>query len=276
MKNQPIILFRSSYDTEEELEVARKYFAVEDNRDLIILQADRLVIGRYSVLPYYKDLSEALHCVRSSLINSLREYSWIANFEYYETVQEYTPKTYFSLYELKLDETYSGPYVVKGLTNSKKYNWNTEMFAKDYEAAFKVTKKLNSDGLVGTQQLIYRQYVPLKTYEVGINGVRFTNEWRFFFYKNRMLSYGYYWSSASDETLKKATIDEDGINFAKSIANRVCEYAKFFVLDVAETEQGKWILIEINDASMSGISENNPHTLYSNLKKELENDQETA
>jgi len=39
----------------------------------------------------------------------------------------------------------------------------------------------------------------------------------------------------------------------------------YFVVDVAETDSGDWILIELNDGTMSGISENNPDVLYCNL-----------
>ena len=33
------------------------------------------------------------------------------------------------------------------------------------------------------------------------------------------------------------------------------------------SREGNWILIEVNDGSMSGLSENDPDTLYFELKK---------
>jgi hypothetical protein len=41
------------------------------------------------------------------------------------------------------------------------------------------------------------------------------------------------------------------------------------VLDIGELETNEWILIEMNDGQMSGLSNNNPEILYKNLKKEL-------
>lgn len=38
------------------------------------------------------------------------------------------------------------------------------------------------------------------------------------------------------------------------------------MIDVAQTESGDWIVIELNDGQMSGLSENNPEILYKNLK----------
>jgi hypothetical protein len=42
------------------------------------------------------------------------------------------------------------------------------------------------------------------------------------------------------------------------------------VLDVAEKENGEFVLIEINDGQMSGLSCCNPEELYLNLKKQLD------
>jgi hypothetical protein len=41
------------------------------------------------------------------------------------------------------------------------------------------------------------------------------------------------------------------------------------VLDIAETEKGDWILIEMNDAQMSGLSMNDPQMLYKRLAQFL-------
>jgi hypothetical protein len=46
----------------------------------------------------------------------------------------------------------------------------------------------------------------------------------------------------------------------------------YYVIDVAKTAAGKWILIELNDGQMSGLSDNDPDVLYSNLKKSLKED----
>jgi hypothetical protein len=43
----------------------------------------------------------------------------------------------------------------------------------------------------------------------------------------------------------------------------------FFVLDLAETEAGDWILIEVNDAQQSVPSEHDLGELYGNLKSAL-------
>jgi hypothetical protein len=256
--HQPIILFRKSLSEEGELEVCHQYFNVVEHRSEV--PANSLVIGRYSTLPYYDELEKDLS--HSRLINSYSQHKYIANFDYYNDVKEYTPETWFD------DNFYTcedGPFVVKGRTNSRKYNWNKHMFAKNKRAAIDVATVLNDDLHIGCQGIIYRRYVPLKTYEIGLNDLPFTNEWRVFCYQNKILSKGYYWSSASEETIAKAVWDDNATILVKKLISIVSEKVNFYVLDIAQIVDDRWILIEINDGTMSGLSENNSHTLYRNL-----------
>ncbi len=52
---------------------------------------------------------------------------------------------------------------------------------------------------------------------------------------------------------------------AQSAASLVRDRARFFVIDVAETERGEWIVIELNDGQMSGLSMIPPDRFYNNL-----------
>lgn len=256
------ILFRLSLEHEEELAVAKKYFHCVTRRTEC--QADSLVIGRYSVLPFYEELEADLNNRNCRLVNSFDQHKWIANFEYYEDLKEHTPESWTD------DDFYRcqhpGPFVLKGRTNSRKHQWDTHMFALTKRAASEMANELMNDPLIGPQGVIYRKFIPLVTFEVGINGLPFTNEWRIFYYKGKRLSHGYYWTNASSSP---ASIKQAGLDFADEVAKKVAEHVNFFVLDVAETESGEWILIEVNDGCMSGLSANDPDILYKNLLEEL-------
>lgn len=264
---KPIILFRADAETQNEYFVAEKHFDCTKQRGSV--PENSLVIARYSCLPYFKELEEDLKLKGSRLLNNHHQHQWIASFDYYEVVKDYTFETWMEPH-LVPDGI---PLVVKGKTNSKKGWWNTKMFCENKQVAILTGLSLMEDALIAQQGVIYRRYEPLVTYEVGINGQRFTNEWRFFFYKNEMLSYGYYWSNADDIA---KTIDPKAIEMAKEIASKCSDYANFFVLDLAEKESGGWVLVEINDGQMSGLSENDPEILYSNLKKAIGEDNAKA
>jgi hypothetical protein len=148
------------------------------------------------------------------------------------------------------------------------------MFAETRERALSIGNDLANDSLIGPQGILYRKYVPLKTYEIGINGLPFTNEWRFFFYKRNMLSFGYYWTLADDKD--KAGMDGAGMRLAQTVADIACTHVSFFAVDIAQKEDGDWILIELNDGQQAGLSFNDPNLLYSNLSHYLEKEHEDA
>jgi hypothetical protein len=141
------------------------------------------------------------------------------------------------------------------------------MFAPTKRDAIRLTGLLYQDSYIGTQDIIFRKYVPLKTFETGMYGLPFGNEWRFFCYKEDIVSYGYYWSCASDEAKQKAKLDSQAMDLVSRLMPIVSKHANFYVLDIAETETGDWILIEINDGQMSGLSENDPEILYYHLNR---------
>jgi hypothetical protein len=108
----------------------------------------------------------------------------------------------------------------------------------------------------------------------GLQGLPVTREYRFFVYKDVILSGGFYWSSHVDELSGEVNPDEVPIEFLNKIIDKIqntelSEPPNFYVLDVAKTQSGEWILVEVNDGSMSGLSENNPEVLYKNLQREL-------
>ncbi|MBI1247287.1 DUF4343 domain-containing protein [bacterium] len=259
---QPVLLFRKEFATKYELRHAEKYFPIHESR---VLCRDSIVIGRYSVLPFYEELEHDLHLLGSRLINSLEEHNWISTFAYYEAMKDFTPETW--------DETnfhqcnYQGPFVVKGKMKSKKHDWRTKMFAETKRKAIAIGDRLKEDSAIHDQGIVYRKFVPLKTYELGVHGLPHTNEWRFFFLKERLLSYGYYWSLA--DSAPHAELKPEGKQLAEDLAKIAAKHATFFVLDIAETADGRWILIEINDGQQSVPSENDLDQLYGGLKREL-------
>lgn len=268
------ILFRPDQDNEEEFQFLQSFF-VEKNKDVYLSTkrtdtCGNIVIGRYSVLPYYKELEADLQTLdhRVGLVNSFRQHSWIANFDYYDVLKNHTFETWRQ-HDLPYLE-YDGPFVVKGCTNSKKHQWNTKMFAANKREAIEIGCELKNDMLIGNQDLLYRKYEPLETFQVGINGMRFGNEWRLFCYKNTILSQGYYWTGATEaENINKQGLELKGELFANSLLPLISPHVNFYVMDIAKKETGEWVLVELNDGQMSGLSMNDPDVLYTNLNKAI-------
>lgn len=254
MKN---ILYRKGIDEEGEYSTAAEYCNLFSYRTQ--LPSNSIIWGRYSVLPFYKELEEELKLKGSKLINSYQQHMYVADIEnWYQDLSHITPETWFLWGDLPEDK-----YIVKGRTNSRKHEWKHRMFAENREQMISIVKSLLDDSLISEQGLCIRKYIPLKTYDYGINDLPITNEWRFFFYGETILSYGYYWSSFYDKA--PSEIEEQGIKVAMEAAKIASNYINFFVVDVAQTETGEWIVIELNDGQMSGLSCNKPDELYKNI-----------
>lgn len=254
------VLYRiTDSDSSNEYEICKQYFDTVTCRTII--QPSKLVVGRYSVLPFYNELVKDIHNYHSELINSVYEHNYIANFDWYWDVTAYTPQSWFDY------DFYQAPnqaYVVKGRTNSRKQKWSTEMYASNKQNALEIANTLSGDSLIGKQGIVYRKYEELECFDYGLNGLPFANEWRIFCCQKQMLSCDYYWT-ISDYIPKDIPIGL--MDFAQHIANILSSKCTFFVLDIAKKKNGDWILIEVNDGQMSGCS--NPHKMYYSLKEYL-------
>lgn len=263
---KPVVLFRESIMEEPELRAAESVFLTF--RERTKLAKNDLVIGRYSVLPYYQELQNDVDHVGARLINNLKQHRYIADLRnWVEDLRELTPKTWYRLEEV--DE--EGPYVLKGKTNSRKFDWKTHMFAADRKAAGEVHWRLSTDGLIGGehQDIYVRKFVPLKTLLIGINNLPVSVEFRFFCAYGEVICGAFYWSNYVDDLPEVPNVDLVPREFLREVLRRIGDRAPFVVVDVAQTATGEWIVVELNDGQMSGLSENDPLLLYRGLLRVL-------
>ncbi|MDP2683482.1 MAG: ATP-grasp domain-containing protein [bacterium] len=264
-----VIWYRDSCVEKYELEAMKKYFNCVDSR--ILIKPGQLAISRFSCLPYYKEQARDIDLIGAKLINSYNEHRYVADLSaYYIDLKDLTPKTWFSIDEIDDD----GPFVLKGATNSRKNRWRTHMFAKDLRAAREVYWELSNDSLIqdSQQQICIRKFVKLYKYFDGVNGMPITKEFRFFMYKDVILSSAYYWSGSLDEPPDASEVP---IEFIQNVAKRVKNKIKFYVIDVGQLETGEWIVIELNSGQMAGLSDNDPEVLYSSLAAALQDDSQS-
>lgn len=249
--------------SKEERNALEKHFESYSSRMLI--RSGDLVIGRYSVLPYYQELESDLRSVGAKLVNTYREHRYVADLQnYVADLGDMTFRTwnFRDIHTLPDDMA----FVLKGETNSKKDKWNTHMFAKDKKEAIQVYLRLQDDSLLASQEIYVRQYIPLKKLAEGIGGQPITLEFRFFVLYGQVVSGGYYWSSNLDQLDKVPDTSMVPRSFLQKAIDRVKDKVTFFVIDVAQTESGDWLVVELNDGQMSGLSENDPNILYRNMK----------
>lgn len=262
---QPIILYRD-FDIQDNERIAMdQNFNISSSRSLI--QSDQLVIGRFSVLPFYKELVKDLGTNNSKLINSWEQHSFVADIgQWYPVIKDYTPETWsmrVGTNNLPTDCS----FVLKGATNSIKRLWTTHMFARTRADVSDVYERLLDDTMVGQQEIFARRYVPLRKLGESVNGMPITQEYRFFICYGKIVSSGFYWSSHADEVIHYNFDQAAHVNnFVIKVANLIGDKCNFYTIDIGITEEGNPIVIELNDGQMAGLSENDPFIMYKNLK----------
>lgn len=264
-----VILFRPELSTNEERIMAKEVFRNNYFEYRSEIPKESLVIARYSTLPFYEELESELALNGSRLLNSYREHMWIASMEWAQpggVLQDLTPTVYD-----RWDNIPEGQYIVKGRLNSRKQQWNQKMFAPNKASISEIARALYDDQLIASQGVVVRPYVQLKSFGTGIGGIPVSNEHRTFWFVDEedvlCLGEGFYWSNFP-EFADKASLSEVGFNLAKEAAERIqkSKKATFFAIDVAETEAGGWIVIEVNDGQSSGLSNVSAKDFYTNLK----------
>lgn len=269
-----VIIYRMTNNLrDDELEITALKsagFVYLDNRSKV--QKGDLVIARYSCWPFYNEYVNEIEYLGGSPINTVAQHNYICDVQNWVTdLKELTPLTWRKIEDIPSEE--SGPFVLKGGTNSRKGLWKTHMWAKNKEEAIKVYFNLLNDSLIGQQPIYIRKFMPLYTYYHDVVGMPVTKEFRFFICDQNIISGAFYWSSHVDEISDIPSISEVSDSFLKEAIGRIAKNPnapRFYVLDIGIKTNGEPIVIELNEGQQSGVSENDPFVLYRNLKKILE------
>jgi hypothetical protein len=269
----PVILYRGKEFEEDELDAAKAagFDCITSRMDIL---AGDLVIPRYSALPFYKELEHDVEFIGAKLINSYRQHRYVADLQnWYHDLEDLTPRTWFRASDVPLGEP--GCFVLKGETNSKKFQFKESMFAESRAHIGHVLGRLQDDSLISQQNIYVRKFERFKTYAWGLHGLPITREFRFFAAYGKILSGGYYWSSHIDQFLESGHAKEEfdpacvPTEFLENVVACVSSQVNFVVIDVAQAMDGQWRVVELNDGQMSGLSENDPSVLYPALMKAI-------
>ncbi|MFA5135287.1 MAG: ATP-grasp domain-containing protein [Patescibacteria group bacterium] len=259
------ILFRHSLAELGEYEIACRHSDVIESRAQV--KPGDVVLGRYSVLPYYHELERDVHHLGGTMLTTRQQHEYVADMQnWYRDLRDLTPETWFGLAEFTASQ-HPGPFVLKGATNSRKNLWRTHMFAQDRDAAREVYFRLMEDPMIADQGVVFRTYEPFVQYGTSLSGAPVTKEFRFFVFRGAVVASGYYWASQLDlfDGSKIPSPDDVPDDFVQSVIRAVGNSIPFWVFDCAERTDGVWRVVELNDGQMSGLSCCGAEELYSSL-----------
>ena len=265
---------RTTLQEEDEYRAAQRSFRCIDS---LLLPDDLrsrtwhdnvVVINRYNALPFNAEVCHMLAEQGATPVNTHDQHNYVADFwPYYDDLRRFTFPSWKPALDLIPD--LAEGYVVKGVTNSRKNLWKTHMRAPTKGDLPAVLHNVWNDSLLGQQDIVVREYVPLRQLGETITGTPISEEYRFFLYRGSVLGSGFYWSTYSEdisETTDPRRVPEDFVN---AIAERIKDKIPFAVADVAITTKGNPILVELNDGQMAGLSGVDPIWLYIKLRNRL-------
>jgi hypothetical protein len=222
-------------------------------------------IGYSPTARKYAEMYEALMAKGLVLLNEPIGHNEVTELlSYYPAICDITPRT------VRIDNIeecgaagndLKYPVFIKGAEQSKKGSGWEACVANDLEHF----QRLVGAYLKWNPYVIGRQFVNLKYSRTSPAGFRFGREYRVFLYNRAVLAYGYYWDG--DDPLKSLTSSEESsvLNLAVEAARKV--RAPFIVVDVGQTEDDRWIIIEMGDAQFAGLGCTPGLTMWNNLNR---------
>ncbi len=219
----------------------------------------------------YRDLYRSALAAGALLINSPDEYRFCHELpSWYARLEASTPKSVWFKSQLSFEEQLDGkepefdldhilaevhkklgfgPLIVKDFVKSCKHEWDTACYIPGTNKLAEVTRafvELQGDDL--NSGLVYREYVPLR--RVGTHpksGMPVFNEVRVWFLSGVPLMTHTYWGP-----------DEGGLDIEPPEGQFFTDEAvssNFYTMDMAQQENGRWIVIELGDGQVSGLPE---------------------
>jgi hypothetical protein len=220
----------------------------------------------------YAALYDALMVRGVRLINSPEQYRHCHYFpDSYGVIEPLTPRSiWLAPGELDIEKVMVAlapfgdrPVVLKDYVKSRKHEWLEACFipsATDRNAVSRVVAqflKLQGDDLAGG--LVFREFVTFaKLATHSKSGMPLSKEFRLFFFDGELLLAAPYWEEGEYPAACPAL--EPFKEIAKAVRSR------FFTMDVAERQDGEWMIVELGDAQVAGLPERQgPNEFYRKL-----------
>lgn len=147
---------------------------------------------------------------------------------------------------------FSFPIFVKGDRQTSKHS--RKLCIIENESMYLQLQQLwKEDPILHWQEIVIREYVPLKAVDTESfpDMVPLSYEFRLFFWRRNLVGWGPYWTIG-----KRYSFDEAEREKVFTLGQHAAEQVNvpFLAVDLAKTEKGEWIVIEVNDGQESGYA----------------------
>jgi len=211
-------------------------------------------VARMGAAADYEQRYRTLLSQGIELIHTPAQYQLTSHLpNWYPLIGDLTPRSRWFDHRPKADEIsadFNWPVFIKGERQTSRHQRRLSIIdnPEQFEQAM---DEWAADPILQWQKVVCREFVPLRQVgEQSNQTIPRSFEFRSFWWGKDCVGIGPYWTDAHYELT--AVERADALSVAGEVARRL--NVTFLVVDVAQTAEGKWVVIECNDGQDSGYA----------------------
>ena len=221
----------------------------------------------YPFYPYLQEEAESRNC---HLMNTLEQHQFVSDIRaWHPVLGALTPTTWDTVDEA-VNSGCEGPFFLKGVDKSLKYDFMNLCYAETVDDLIVKHQEVQNRMMDG-KPVVVRKFLPLKSYGTvrSMGDAPISHEFRTFVFRNQIISEGFYWNHHADNIPYEAYTVTPPVALLEETIRRVGNKVTYYSVDTALTANNEWVVVEINDGCLSGLSTINPETHYRALAAAL-------
>jgi hypothetical protein len=224
-------------------------------------------VGRFGVTDDYADIHSSLKADGIVLVHTPEQHLLASELtHWYPLLEDLTPRSLWFAEPPPAEEIerhFSYPVFVKGSRQTSKHKADLSIVRSRAEYEF-VASAYRNDPILHWQSFVCREFVELRSVSTKRTAEKIppSFEFRTFWWRGECVGSGVYWADFGSYSWTAAERFE-ALKVARKAAERLD--VVFLVVDVAQTANGEWIVIECNDAQESGYAAVAPIALWQSI-----------
>ena len=222
-------------------------------------------VARVGAFSDYPSFFKEAKSMGLSLVHSPDDYLRCTSLpQWYPLIEKFTPRSrWFSeipSFE-QVEAEFELPIFVKGARQTSKHSAAASVIRSrgDFDRSIEIFR---NDPILHWQELVCRELLDLRPVAGGVETkVPASFEFRTFWWRGQLVGAGRYWFEA-DEYSWTDSEREAAIAVAKHAVDAL--ECAFLVVDLAQTVEGQWVIIECNDGMESGYAGASPFAIWQN------------
>jgi hypothetical protein len=225
-----------------------------------------VAVPRIGAIPNYDLVYDSLRKEGTTLLHNPEQHLRCSELpRWYPLIEDLTPKSVWTTGPpavAQIEATLGWPVFMKGVRQTSRHRRSLSIIEGPEQFA-RALMAYAGDSILRWQGIVCREFIPLRRVEdTTEDRVPSSFEFRTFWWKGEMAGCGRYWWDGKPYRMSERE-EAEGLAVAQDAAKRV--NVPFLVVDIAQTAEGRWLVIECNDGQESGYAGIAPVALWQRI-----------